>query len=93
MGRTDALFERIVAEYREMPGLKLTRAQAARLWCLDALECEALLEGLVTAGFLRITPTGAFVWTGVSMPARHAVVVPPTAVAARGATERHAQSA
>jgi hypothetical protein len=39
--------ERIDSEYREMPGLRLTLAQAARLWGLQAPQCRALLGALV----------------------------------------------
>ena len=44
---------RIVTEFRELPGLRLTLPQAARMWALDRTECEAVLEALVDAGILR----------------------------------------
>jgi hypothetical protein len=37
------LVERIEGEYNEMPGLKLTEAQAQRLWDLDADTCRTIL--------------------------------------------------
>lgn len=43
---------RVKAEFREMPGLTLTSAQACRLFGLDRPECERVLGALVTAGFL-----------------------------------------
>ena len=43
-----------------MPGLRLTGAQARRLWGLDAVVCEALLGALVDAKFLFQTRDGAF---------------------------------
>jgi hypothetical protein len=43
----------IRAEYCEMPGLCLTLAQAARLWNVDADQCQHTLEILVRKGFLR----------------------------------------
>src|SRR5581483_6240808 len=46
------LFHRIQGEFLEMPGLRLTPAQAARLWALDRLITEQLLESLAAAGFL-----------------------------------------
>jgi hypothetical protein len=46
-----------------MPGLRLTPAQAARLWQLDPPSCEALLLALVDEGFLTRTADGAFVST------------------------------
>lgn len=42
----------IKAEYLEMPGLRLTRAQACRLWNLDGSICDRILADLVAAGFL-----------------------------------------
>jgi DNA-binding IclR family transcriptional regulator len=40
------------AEFREMPGMCLTTAQAARLWQLSPARAEELLSQLVEAGFL-----------------------------------------
>jgi DNA-binding IclR family transcriptional regulator len=40
------------AEFREMPGMCLTTAQAARLWQLSPTRAEELLSELVKAGFL-----------------------------------------
>jgi hypothetical protein len=51
---------RIRGEYREMPGLKLTVAQASRLWHVDASSVEWMLEALVADGVLRRTPAGAY---------------------------------
>jgi hypothetical protein len=50
----------IRAEYLEMPGLHLTQPQAQRLWGLDALTSETLLETLVSTGFLRRTRGGGY---------------------------------
>jgi hypothetical protein len=36
----ESLVARIRGEYREMPGLRLTFAQACRLWQLDAPTCR-----------------------------------------------------
>ena len=49
---TEELLRRIYGEYLEMPGLRLKREQAQRLWGLDAKTCDELLEVLVEAGFL-----------------------------------------
>ena len=57
----DNILCRIRAEYGEMPGLKLTAAQAQRMWGLDRASCDGLMTGLVTAGFLALTRDGAFV--------------------------------
>jgi hypothetical protein len=47
----DAL-RRVRAEFLELPGLRLTRAQAARLWTLDSVLCERVLSMLVEEHFL-----------------------------------------
>jgi hypothetical protein len=52
---------RVKAEYLEMPGLKLTRREAARLWGLDDGICEAVLAVLVRDRFLTCTRTDAFI--------------------------------
>ena len=51
----------IQAEYREIPGLKLTRPQAQRLWGLEQQLCETLLESLIAARFLSLTSAHAYV--------------------------------
>ena len=55
------VLQRIRAEYLEMPGLKLTAAQAQRLWNLDPTTCESLLGRLIEANFLLRTRDGGFV--------------------------------
>ncbi len=57
---TDEVLRRIQGEFLEMPGLRLTVAQARRMWGLDAAVCEALLGALVDAKFLFKTRDGAF---------------------------------
>ena len=54
----------IRAEYLEVRGLHLTKIQAERLWELDTLTCEALLDSLVNAQFLRRTKAGAYTRIG-----------------------------
>jgi hypothetical protein len=61
--RVDQMLQRIQGEFLEMPGLRLTAAQAQRLWGLDAEICGALLAALVEARFLSQTRDGAFVRT------------------------------
>jgi hypothetical protein len=51
----------IRAEYLEIPGLRLTKPQVQRLWGLDAVTCDALLDALERAKFLRRTPANAYV--------------------------------
>ena len=47
-----AIGARIRAEYLEMPGLRLTVSQAARLFNLELAYCARLLDGLVKTGVL-----------------------------------------
>ena len=56
----ETLRTRIQAEYREMPGLSLTAAQAERLWDLDHARCAQLLAELTSAGFLRHREDGRY---------------------------------
>jgi hypothetical protein len=56
----------IQAEYLEIPGLHLTPRQAQRLWGLDASTCEAVLDALVAAQFLRRTHQDGYVLAGWS---------------------------
>ena len=48
-----ALSHRVQGEYREMPGLQLTLAQASRLWNTDLTLSQQVLDALVEAAFLR----------------------------------------
>ncbi|MEO7133701.1 MAG: hypothetical protein ABI024_05730 [Vicinamibacterales bacterium] len=48
----DDLTTRARAEFRDMPGMCLTTAQAARLWELSPERAEELLSELVQSGFL-----------------------------------------
>jgi hypothetical protein len=61
---------RVQGEFLEMPGLRLTGAQARRLWGLDATVCEALLCALVDAKFLFKTRDGAFMKTDHAAPVK-----------------------
>jgi len=54
------VLRRVQGEFLEMPGLRVTEAQARRLWGLDAASCDALLGALVDAKFLFRTRDGAF---------------------------------
>ena len=61
---------RIQAEFREMPGLRLTPDQAQRLWNLSRGTCEAVLSHLVDAKFLFRTADGSFVRFDSGSPLR-----------------------
>jgi hypothetical protein len=57
----DEILQRIRGEYLEMPGLRLTPAQAQRLWGLERGKCETLMCELVNLKFLSKTHDGAYV--------------------------------
>jgi hypothetical protein len=46
-------FDRVRAEYVEMPGMRLTPRQLQRLCGLEAAVCQLVLSDLVRAAFLR----------------------------------------
>ena len=69
-GPHDEALRRVRGEYIEMPGLRLTTAQAQRLWGLDGAACDALLGALVDAKFLFRTRDGAFVRSEYTRTAR-----------------------
>jgi hypothetical protein len=58
--RQALITERVRGEFREMPGLSLTLAQACRLWSLEAATCADVLSHLVNTGFLCQRADGAF---------------------------------
>ena len=58
---SQVLLQRIKRDYDEQPNLRLTPAQAQRLWDLDGPTCGAVLTALVYAGVLQRTPDGRFV--------------------------------
>jgi hypothetical protein len=51
----------IQAEYREMPGLTLTKPQVRRLWQLEPKMCDEVLDALVSSDFLKHTPEDLYV--------------------------------
>ena len=57
---SDEVRRRAEAEYREMPGLKLTPQQASRLWHLDAQASATLLDSMVDAGVLYRSRDGGY---------------------------------
>ena len=56
----DELVHRVRAEFLEMPGLRLTVTQAKRLWAVDAVLCQAILEALVNLKFLSRHRDGSY---------------------------------
>lgn len=55
------LLHRVRAEYRQMPGLSLTKPQATRLFGVAPSVCAAALRALVMEDFLFRTGEGVFV--------------------------------
>lgn len=49
---------RLTAEFREMPGLRLTTQQTARLIGVDIETASSVLKKLVDRGVLRLTANG-----------------------------------
>jgi hypothetical protein len=54
------IVERIRGEFREMPGLTLTAAQACRLWSLDMATCTEAFTRLIDAGYLWQKADGTY---------------------------------
>jgi hypothetical protein len=65
---THTAWSRIRGEYLEMPGLRLTTAQAARLCHLAPTDCEEILGELVMTGFLRRTRSGQYMRNDTGLP-------------------------
>jgi Fic family protein len=76
--RIDEMLQRIQGEFVEMPGLRLTSAQAQRLWGLEQETCNALLGALVDAKFLTQTRDGAFIRNDGARPTHPASGRGPT---------------
>ena len=57
----DVFVCRVRNEFIEMPGLRLTPAQAGRLWGLEDATCRAVIDALVSTAFLRWTAAGALI--------------------------------
>ena len=55
---------RIREEFREMPGLRLTPAQATRLWGMGEDDCRKVIDALVAARYLRWTESGSVTRAG-----------------------------
>jgi hypothetical protein len=56
----EQILSRIRSEYLEMPGLKLTCAQAQRLWAMDQQTCSEVLDSLTEDRFLRRRDDGSY---------------------------------
>lgn len=60
LDRRVAALARLAAEYRYLPGLRLTTAQAARLCGLSIREVDVVLTALVVSGHLRCDTSGQY---------------------------------
>ena len=60
------LVDRARGEFLEMPGLRLTSAEACRLWRLDRNTCQQILDRLTRSGFLARTRRGAYLRTSAA---------------------------
>lgn len=56
----DALMARALHDFDEMPTLRLTIAQAMRLWDVDRPTCQKLLDTLVEARLLDTDAVGRY---------------------------------
>ena len=57
----EALLQRVRDQYRETPGLKLTKLQATQLFGVAPSVCAAVLRALVMENFLSRAGDGVFV--------------------------------
>jgi hypothetical protein len=62
----ESLVARVRGEYWEMPGLRVTVAQACRLWQVDVSTCGMLLDQLVHECFLCKTDNGFYIATATT---------------------------
>jgi hypothetical protein len=87
MAVSPQLLERIRGEFLEMPGMKLTTAQACRLWNLKEVQCREALDALIADGFLFRTPSAAF----IALPSATRMVKANVSDAARAMRCSHCQ--
>jgi hypothetical protein len=59
--RHEQILDRLRAEYREMPGMRLKLEQVQRLCGIEPPVCKLALEALVEAKFLRLGSDGTYV--------------------------------
>ena len=60
----EQILNRLRAEFREMPGMKLKLEQVQRLCGIEPPLCKRALQTLVEAKFLRLGSDGAYVLFG-----------------------------
>jgi hypothetical protein len=54
----ESMLCRVRGEFAEMPGLRLTPAQASRLWGIEREVCQTVIDVLIKRAFLRWTTGG-----------------------------------
>ena len=62
--------QRVLAEFEEMPGMRLSLRQASRLFGLSEDSCRVVLDVLVDAAYLRQTSSGEVTLADRSRPNR-----------------------
>jgi hypothetical protein len=55
----ESALDTILGDYANLPGLRLTREQACRIWALDETRCQGMFDAMVDAGILRLS-NGAY---------------------------------
>ena len=68
MTDSSRLVQRIREEYQIVPGLKLTEAQAARLWSVPEAACRDAFASLVAEGLVWLAPSGRYLALPDSTP-------------------------
>jgi hypothetical protein len=63
-------FDRIRAEYVEMPGMRLTPQQVQRLTGVDVALCETVLADLVGSKFLQVAEDATYLRGGAESAVR-----------------------
>ena len=59
--RVERFLKIVQSEYREMPGLHLTKPQMRRFLGVDVMTCDLVLELLERQKFLKRTPNDDYV--------------------------------
>jgi len=59
--RVERFIEIVQSEYREMPGLQLTKAQMQRFLGIDVMTCDVVIDKLERQRFLRLTRKNVYV--------------------------------
>jgi hypothetical protein len=68
VANVETVMRRVLAEFEEMPGMALTRRQAARLFGLEQDLCRIVIDVLLDSAYLRETSTG-IIMLGDRVPA------------------------